>query len=89
MSKSLELSDATYDAIAARAALAGVTPQALLDMQYGPLMSPIVQPLPEGSVRDRWKHFVGCVEGKGEALAANHSAIFAEELERQHLAGKK
>lgn len=87
MSKSLELSDATYDAIAARAAKAGLTPEKLLEMQFRSVSH--VPPKPGETMYDQLKDFIGCVEGKGEDLAVKHSDIFGDELQRGNRTGEQ
>ncbi len=87
MSKSLELPDATYDAVLVRAANEGLTPADWVARQTDSASEPPSKPT--RTLYDKLKPFIGCVEGQGEDLAGNHSQIFADQLEQQHLTGER
>ncbi len=88
MSKTLELPDETYEAIAARAALAGVTPEKLLEMQYRPVKKvERVQPNPGETLYDRLKDFIGCIEGNDPDASKNTGEKFTDYLEEKRRKG--
>ncbi|WP_425617991.1 hypothetical protein NA78x_001683 [Anatilimnocola sp. NA78] len=89
MSKTIELPDETFDAIAATAALAGVTPEKLLEMQFRPFeRRERVPPKPGETLYDRLKDFIGCVEGTDPDASKNTSEKFTDYLEQKQREGR-
>lgn len=89
MSKSLELPDETYDEIAARAALAGVSPEKLIEMQFRPVERAERSPPPPGeSLYDRLKDYVGRFEGKNPNASQDTGKQFTDYLEEKRREGR-
>jgi hypothetical protein len=87
MSKSVELTDETYQAIAARVAQIGVTPAQLLALDYGVAL-PIVQPKPGETLYDRLKDYVGRYEGTNPHASKNTGKQIADYLEQKYREGR-
>jgi len=89
MSKSLELPDATYDAIVARAAERGITPEELVVRYFGPPdRREQSAPLPGQTLYDRLKDFIGCVEGTNPDASKDPGEQFTDYLEEKRREGR-
>jgi hypothetical protein len=86
MSKTVELTDETYAAIAARAAQVGVTPEKLLEMEYVPIEP--APPKPGETLYDRFKDYLGKFEGKTTTASQDTGKQFADYLEQKRREGR-